>query len=145
MKTLLYIFLSLWIIAGTDIHENISLERPGETNGVVLLAFLGDKLPFTVLGCMVDHVDTEIMHMTLFDKPYTHIGTLLVPVNDTHLAIDASRFRNREVGSMGCLNGDGLVGSMVNVIVLSEAGHSYQSESKYEKQPFHGANITING
>ena len=45
---------------------------------------------------------------------------------------------------MGCLNGDGLVGSMVNVIVLSEAGHSYQSESKYEKHPFHAANIEKN-
>ena len=65
MKMLLYIFFCLWIVAGTNIHENISLKRPSETNGVVLLSFLGDKLPFTIFGSMVDHIDTEIMHMTM--------------------------------------------------------------------------------
>ena len=144
MKKLLYVFLCLWVVARADIYENIGLERPSETDGVVLLPLLGDELPLTLFGSAVDHIDTEIVHMTLLDKPHANIGSLVWPDN-AHLSIDAARFRDRKVGPVGRLNGNSLVCDMVDGIVLPEAIYrSQQYDNEYGKQPLHVAKIAKN-
>ena len=142
---LLHIFLCLWIVAFSDKHEHVSPTPVGEFNSVIFLSFLGNKLPFAVLGCTIDHTDVEIVNFAPFYEPNTHIGNLIWS-NDTHLSKDASLDSFQNVGTVIRNDSNGLVfGMEYGIPVLSKAGHSYQGESKYEKQPFHGANITKNG
>ena len=146
MKTLfllLYMFFGLWVIALGDKHEHVGIEPVGETDGVVLFSLLGDKLPFSFLGGAIDHTDIEVVNLAPIDEPYTDIGSF-VRSDNAHLSIDAARFRDRKVGSMGCLNGNGLVTDMVYRIVLGETSCCRQYDNQYEKQPLHVAKIEKN-
>lgn len=146
MKTLflLYMFLCLWVVALGNKHENIGLERPGKTDGVVLLTLSGDKLPFPILGGVVDHTDVEVVSLAPFDKPDTHIRAFLSRVDNAHLPVNAPRNRGRKVCPVYGLNGDGFISGIVGGKVLPEAGHGQYHEQEYGKQPFHAANIAKN-
>ena len=91
---------------------------------------------------MISTADVEIVNFAPFYEPHTHIGNLIWS-NDTHLAKDASLDSFQNVGTVIRNDSNGLVFGMEHGIpVLSKARHGYQGKSKYEKQPFHGANIT---
>ena len=138
---LLYILLGLWIVALGDEHKYVSPTPVGELDSVIFLTFFCNKLPFTVLGRMVDHADIEIVNLAPFDKPHTHIGNF-IGSNDTYLAINASLDSFQNVGTIIRNDSNSLVFGMELRTRLSKSGYGHQGESKYEKKPLHGANIT---
>lgn len=145
MKSLffLYILLGLWIVSLGNKYEHIGPFPIGESDGVVLLTLLGDELPLTLLGCMIDYTDVEVVNLASFNEPHTNIGDLVRP-DDTHLAVDTSCDTTGNVSPIVSDNGDGLVLKMEHRSVLGEAIYRRQYNDQYEKHPFHAAKIAKN-
>ena len=145
----LYILLGLWIVALGDEHKYVSPTPICKSDGEILVALSGDKLPFTfeTVGSSVDNTDIKAVCIAPLDKPNTQIGAFFIDINDAYLAIQAL------CNSKGCIDSIFFIASEPLIVkinlwsrfCLSESGHGYHGENKYEKKPFHGANITING
>ena len=146
MKTLfllLNILFGLWVIAFSNEHEHIGIEPISETNGVVLFALPGHKLPLTFLGSTVDHTDIEVVSLAPVTEPHAHIG-VLVRADDTHFPINTPCDTRRNIGPVVCHDGDGLVLKMEHGAVLGEAEDRRPHQSRYKKQPLHAAKIAKN-
>lgn len=139
---LLYVLLGLRVVTFSDEHEHIGPLPISESDGVILLSFLGDKLPLAVFGSMVDHLDIKIMSVSPIDKPNAHIGMFFFHIDYAHLAINAPRNGTRDVGSIIGNNSNGLVLKMEHRSVLGEANYRRQYNGQYEKNPLHATNIT---
>lgn len=148
MKTLLfslYILLCQWVVTLGDKYGNVGIENViSNADSEVFLALAGDKLPFAfeTVWSSIDYTDITHMPLARFDKTNIQIRTSLL--NDTHFTVKALCDGIRNVDPIYSVAGEPIK-FKVNFgprSGLGEAGHSYQCESKYEKQPFHGANIT---
>ncbi len=139
----LYVLLGLWVVSFGNEHEHVGPLPISESDGVVLLTFLGDKLPLTFLWSMVDHPDIEVMSMPPVDEPNAYIGTLLVYVNNTNFAINTLCDGPGKVGPIVSDDGNSLVLKMEHGPILGEiVCRCPQNDNEYKKHPFHDANIT---
>lgn len=145
MKTLLFllhILLCQWVVTLNDTNRKVGIEKVSDTNGEILLTLTGDKLPFALARIMVNYPNTAVSPLVLSDKTNVKIWTTFC--DNTHFAIKASCDRKRSVDPVFSVAREPIK-FKVNLgprSGLGEARHGYQGEKKYEKQPFHGANIT---
>lgn len=149
MKTLLillHILLCQWVVTFGNEHGNIGIKNVGNADGKVLLTLASDKLPLSLetVRSMVDNTDIKFVRLTPLDE--THLKICSSFGDNTYLTVKTLCDNKRSVDSVLFITGKPLV-IKINFwsgFGLPETGHSYQSESKYEKQPLHAAKIAKN-
>ena len=147
MKTLflLLYLLCQWVVSFGDENSNIGGKNIGDADGKVLIALTGDKLPLAILGGTIDYTNVKIVYFAPSDETHLKIGPSLG--DDAHLAVDAPLLGQGITYPIHLIVGERVVFKVDYRVRLGlpESGHSYHSENKYEKHPFHAANIAING
>ena len=121
--------------ADYKVGRRSAIDKPHLDNLIVGLVGGSHKLPFVVMGILVNQRDVEVPVMAMVTGVDINVEIGKTLVNHKKLPPSGIAFRDQPVcfGTYAAVN-----------IELCEAGHSHHNENKYEKHPFHAAKIFNN-